>query len=310
MLKACLSASKNWIVTFTVLVLSVLSSIAWAQQASVICDSPVATASASGGTTTITVDCAINAPDSRGSYRITASANNFMAPSAVYLNRGLRFLTATLQPSVTSPDNSVTSISGTSSGFTADLSNSTLPRNLRFQYSVTTNASTPAGTYTSLLSPVYYRYRICNTPSCNNEVSSGNATTFLRVAVAASPTTVSCSSEPATAPPGGGTFSLNVLCMVSGTGPEQLSPSSQNVFSPSTITLTGNNANINATLQPLVTSPDSSVTGISGTAGGGFTGTVSALPAKIQVQYRGTTTETTRAGTYTSSPVVFVWSAI
>ncbi len=312
--------SKAWTLAVMVLGLALLGfglggfgAEAYADQdVSVICDSPTANASASGGTTNVVVNCTINAPDATSAYTITGSASNFMAPSTIYLSRGLSFLTANLLPVVTSPDNSVNSISGTSSGFTGRLSNSSLPKNLRFQYSVTTTSNTPAGTYASLLNltPAYYRYRICTTPSCSQDSFSGTSTAYLRVNVSATPTTVSCSSEPGTAPAGGGTFNLNVLCLVSGTSPDQLSPSSQNIFSPTSITLTGNNNNINATLQPVVTSPDSSVTAISGTAGGGFTGTISALPAKIQVQYRGTTTVTTRAGTYTSTPVVFVWSAI
>lgn len=282
------------------------------QNASVVCDSPTATAPLTGGTTILKVNCAINAPDANNSYRVTGSANNFMAPSAIYLNQGLKFLTATLLPTVTSPDNSVTSISGTSSGFTARLSSSSLPKNLQFQYSVTTTANTPAGTYSSLLNltPAYYRYQICTNASCSQQVFSGTASAYLQLSVAATPTSVSCTSQPGTAQAGGGPFDLNVTCVISGTSPNRLSPSSQNVFSPSTITLTGNNSSINATLQPIVSSPDSSVTSISGTASGGFTGTINTLPAKIQVQYQGATTEMTPAGTYTSTPVVLVWSAI
>lgn len=279
-------------------------------EVSVACDSPTVSSPADGGTVTVNVNCMINAPDAGSSYRITDSNNNFMAPGTIYLSRGLRFLTATLQSTVLSPDNTVTSISGTSSGFTAGLSSSPTPKTLRFQYAVSTPSSIPGGTYISLLNPAYYRFRICPTPACNRDVAMGTAATNLSVNITSAPVSVSCSSAPANAVPGGGTFALDVVCSVAGGGPEKLSPATQNVFSPGTINFSNGSANLTATLQPTVSSPDSSASGFSGTAGGGFTANINALPAKIHVQYRGNTTVTTPAGTYTSSPVVFTWSTL
>ncbi|WP_373533032.1 hypothetical protein [Vampirovibrio sp.] len=277
---------------------------------SVGCNSPMVSAPAGGGTVTVNVDCLINAPNAGPSYRITAADNNFMAPRTIYLSRGLNFLTATLQPAVLSPDNTVTSISGTSSGFTAGLSSSPTPKTIRFQYSVTTTSATPTGNYLSLLNPAYYRFRICRTPACNKNVSTGTAPASLNVRVISSPVSVSCSSAPVNAVPGGGTFALDVLCTIAGGNPDKFFPVTQNVFSPAVITLSNGTANLNANLQPTVSSPDSSVSGISGTAGGGFSANINAMPAKIQVKYQGSTTVNSPAGTYTSPPVSFTWSTL
>ncbi len=277
--------------------------------ASVACASPTVSV-APGSTGTITVNCLIDAPDADSNYQITGSTNNFMAPATVYLSKGLSFLTARLQAPVTSPDGTVTSISGTSSGFTARLSSSSAPKNLSFQYSVTTSSATPAGTYNAFLTPAYYRYRICTNPACNQQVFSGTATTSMSVSVASSPVSVSCASPTVNATAGGGPFSLDVVCTISGGNPGQVSPSNQNVFSPGTITLTNGASNLSATLQSTVTSPDGSVSAISGTAGGGFTASINSTPAKVQVRYSGSTTNNTPAGTYTSAPVTFAWSTI
>lgn len=277
--------------------------------ASVACTSPILSI-APGSTGSIVVNCVINAPDADSSYRITASGNNFMTPSSVSLNRGFSFLSASLQPSVTSPDGTVTSILGTSGGFTARMTSNSAPKNLRFLYSITTNSYTPAGTYNLFLSSPYYRYRICTNPACSQQAFSGTATTSMTVNVTSNPVSVSCASTSVTATPGGGPFNLDVQCTFSGGNPNQASPSNQNIFSPSTITLTSGSDTLSATLQSTVTSPDSSVSNISGTAGGGFTGTINNTPAKVQVRYSGTTTNTTAAGTYTSAPVTFTWSTI
>jgi hypothetical protein len=277
---------------------------------SVACSSAPVTASADGGTVTADVDCTINAPDVTPSYRIIDSSDNFLVPGLVLLNKGLNVITASRQSSVTSPDGTVTSISGTSQGFTGRLSTSGSLQTLRFQYDITTSSTTPAGRYQSTISSPFYKYRICTNPSCSQQSFTGIAPTTLTVDVAGAPISVSCASPSVTATPGGGPFSLTVECTVSGSNASKMSPSSQNMVSPSTINLSSGSSVLTATLQPTVTSPDSSVTGITGTAGGGFSGNITALPAKIQVKYAGSTTNTTPAGTYTSTPVTFAWSTL
>lgn len=280
---------------------------------SVSCTSPTVTASP-GNSIPVYVNCIIDAPNADSGYRITSSSTNLMLPTTTYVSRGLSFLTATLQPTVTSPDNSVTSISGTSSGFTASLSSGSSPKNLRFEYLINTTNYTPTGAYYSSLTSPYYRYRICTTSSCttqnNEQVFNGTASAYLSLNLTSIPVSVTCSSSPVNAVPGGGPFSLDITCTLSGGRADKLSPSTQNSFSPGTITLTNGASSLSATLQPTVTSPDSSVSGISGTAGGGFTGNVNSMPAKIQVQYKGVTTNSTTAGTYTSAPVSFTWSTL
>lgn len=276
----------------------------------VSCTSPTVSAPSGGGTVSAYVNCLIDAPGASSSYRITSSNDNLMLPTTVYLTKGLSSLTATLQPTVISPDNTVSSISGTSSGFTGSLSSGSTPKMLRFEYRITTTASTPSGTYYSLLTPPYYRYRICTTPSCSQQAFSGNAATTLSLNIASAPVSVNCSSAPVNATPGGGPFTLEVTCTLSSGNPDKLSPGTQNLFSPGTVTLSNGTSNLYATLQPTVTSPDSSVTGIAGTAGGGFTGNINTMPAKIQVQYQGVTTNMTTAGSYTSAPVSFTWSTL
>jgi hypothetical protein len=279
----------------------------------VSCSSPAVTAPNGGGTVTANVDCLINAPDANSSYRIRDSEDNFVAPATVILlgGGGVNFLLATRRSTVVSPDGTVSSIAGTSSGFTARVSSSSLPKTIRFQYGISTTAATPPGTYTSTLSSVYYQYRICTNPSCSGQVFTGIAPVSLSVIVPAAPVAVSCDSPAVNATPGGGPFSLNVICTISGGNPSKLFPSLQNAFSPGTTTLSQGTAGLTATLQPTVTSPDGSVTGISGTAGGGFTGNIVSQPAKIQVQYTGTTTVATPPGTYIgNTPVTLTWSTL
>jgi hypothetical protein len=276
----------------------------------VSCTSPTVSAPAGGGTVTANVNCQINAPDAGGSYRLTGTLNNFMTPAVSPLNRGIFILNAIRQAVVTSPDDSVTNISGSASGFTASLANTSATKNIRFQYEITTNSLTPSGQYMSLLLLPSFHYRICTTPSCNKEIFTGLAPAGLTLNVVSTPVSVSCSSQPAEAKAGGGSFSINVSCTTAGGAPNQFSPSSQNIFSPTSITFFGNNNNINATLQSTVTSPDNSVSRISGSAGSGFTGTINSLPATVQVQYQGITTNQTKAGTYTSTPVSYTWSTL
>jgi hypothetical protein len=283
---------------------------AWADTVSVSCSSPTAIATSGGGTVSVDVNCLINAPNVNNSYRITDSSDNFMAPSAVLLNHGLSFLTALRQSTVNSPDGTVNSISGTSAGFTARLSPIDALHTLRFQYEVTTSRYTPSGHYSANLGLAYYHYRICTNTYCYGEVSTGTAPVSLAVDVGATPVTVSCTSPTVNALPGGGPFTLTVTCTASGGEPDKFSPAQQNVISPGTVTLSNGAATLTATLQPTVISPDSSLTNITGTASGGFTGTVSAWPATMQVQYKGVTIGTTPAGTYTSTPVTFAWSTL
>jgi len=277
---------------------------------SVTCTSPATTAPVGGGAFLVDVNCLINAPDAGSSYRITDSVNNMMFPAMTTLTQHSNILTATRQPQVTSPDGSVTSIAGTSSGFTAQPTTSSSPKTLRFQYLVTTTGYTPAGTYTSLLNPPAYRYQICTTPSCSQQSFSGIAIAPLSITIPSAPITVSCASSPVNAAPGGGTFDLDIVFTVSGGNPASFSPSGQNTFSPATITLSNGSTNLTATLQSTVTSPDGSVSDLAGTASGGFTGNINTLPAKVQARYTGTTLNTTPAGTYTSAPVLFTWSTI
>jgi len=276
----------------------------------VSCTSPPATAPVDGGTVLVDVNCLIDAPNASSNYRITGSADNLMTPNTTFLNKNLSVLSATRQPNVNSPDGSVTSISGTSNGFTAQLTTSSSPKTLRFQYQVTTTNHTPAGTYTSLLNPPAYRYQICTTPSCSQQSFSGIAIAPLSITIPSAPVTVNCASSPINAAPGGGTFDLDIVCTVSGGNPASFSPSGQNTFSPATVTLSNGSTNLTATLQSAVTSPDGSVSGLVGTASEGFTGNINTIPAKVQARYTGTTLNTTPAGTYTSAPVLFTWSTI
>lgn len=304
---------RTLLLPFILGLLLLIPGFCWADNddVAVSCTSPTVSAPSEGGTVSAYVNCLIDAPGAiSGSYRITSSSSNMMLPTTVYLNKGLSFLQATLQPTVISPDNTVSSISGTSSGFSGTLSSGSTPKMLRFEYKITTRESTPGGMYYSLLTPPYYKYRICTTPSCNKESYNGNASAYLSLNISTAPVSVSCGSEPVQAVPGGGPFSLDITCTLSGGNPDKMSPGTQNMFSPGTVTLTNGTSNLTATLQPGVTSPDSSVTGISGTAGGGFSGNINSMPAKIQIRYQGTTTNSTTAGTYTSAPVSFTWSTL
>lgn len=286
-----------------------ISGTVWADNLSVFCSSPKVSAPVGGGTFIANVNCVINAPDVASPYRITGSADNFLLPALMVLNRGLSVLTATRLPTVSSPDNTINSILGTSSGFEARLSKTESLQTLRFQYTLTTTSSTPAGNYVSL-TPAQYKYQICTTPSCNQQVFSGVAPVSLAVEVVSAPVTVSCASPSVEATPGGGPFTLTVLCSATGGNPGKFSPTSQNIFSPGTVTLSNGANNLTTTLQNTVVSLDSSVTGLTGTPGSGFTGNITGMPANIQIQYRGTTTNATPAGTYTSNPLAFTWSTL
>lgn len=278
--------------------------------ASFFCYSPSINIPGGGGTATANVTCGIYTSGSGSNYHLMNSNDNFLTPASLVLVNGTHQLSVIRQTSVVSPDNTVTSIAGTSSGFTGDLLNTTSLKTLQFQYAITTTAQTAPGLYSSYASTSYYQYRICSSESCEQHVFTGTAPVSLSVNVQSSPVTVSCASPAVNATPGGGSFTLDVTCTLSGNSAKQFSPSNQNLFSPSTITLTNGKSTLAATLQPTVTSPDSSVSALSGTASGGFTGTINSLPAKIKVQYQGNTTLRTTAGAYTSAPVTFTWSTI
>jgi hypothetical protein len=295
----------GWLLCLLLLVTPVFAQT----EPSVFCNSPQVSVTA-GSTGTAYVNCGIYSPESGRNYRLLNSSNNLLSPAALLLQSGSNQLNAIRQSSVISPDNTVSSIAGTAAGFTATLLNVSAQKNLQFQYNIATTAQTASGLYSSFATASYFQYRICSSASCSQQVYTGTAPFMVSLNVQGSPLTVSCNSPAVNATAGGGTFTLNVTCTISGGGSRQFSPASQNLFSPSAITLTQGGKTISATLQPLVTSPDSSVTGISGTASGGFMGTANALPAKVMVQYQGTTTGTTQAGAYTSSPVTFTWSTI
>jgi trimeric autotransporter adhesin len=113
---------------------------------------------------------------------------------------------------------------------------------------------------------------------------------------------VTCSSATVTAPSGGGTSNLYVDCVVTGVAVgNTISPSSQNRVSPTSVTLTSGVNTLTASRQTTVTSPDATVTGITGTAGGGFSGTIQSTTARLRFQYNVTTLSTTPAGTYNSA---------
>jgi hypothetical protein len=217
---------------------------------------------------------------------------------------GSNNLTATRQATVTSPDGTATINSGNAGGFTATFNATTA--NIRFTYRVTTVAGTKSGTYSTTANAISFAWRIAT--STNIQQGTGTASTTLNLAVPAL-TSVSCTSGSVNATAGGGSFTLNVDCTLT-TNATQISPSGGNVFSPSSVTLTNGADTLTGTLQSTVTSPDSTVTSISGTASGGFTGNIVSSPAKVRVQYTGTSTSTSKAGTYTVTPVTYSWSTI
>lgn len=119
-------------------------------------------------------------------------------------------------------------------------------------------------------------------------------------------TVVSCTSPSVTASPGVNT--LTVTCSVSG-NPNNLASGTTNAFGPSNVTLNGSGKEtLAANLQSSITSPDGSVNSISGTSSG-FSGSIKALPAKVEATYNVNTTATTKSGTYTGT-TTYTWSTI
>ena len=268
----------------------------------VTCTAPTVTAPSGGGTATINVNCTATGITSGWKFR--ANANNLVTPSSTTLTSGSNTRTATRQSGVTSPDSTFTLLGGNAAGFNGTFSSTTA--NVRFTYNVTTLSTTKSGTYSSTANAVTFTWRIQN--AANVTQASGTSSTTLNLIVPAL-TSVSCTSGSVNATAGGGSFTLNVDCTLT-TNATQISPSGGNVFSPTSVTLTNGAATLTGNLQSSVTSPDSTVTSISGTATGGFTGNIVSSPAKIRVQYSGTSTSTSKAGTYTVTPVTYSWSTI
>lgn len=140
-------------------------------------------------------------------------------------------------------------------------------------------------------------------PQAQADSGSSSATMTLVVPVQ---TVVSCASPSVTAATGSNT--MTVTCTLSG-NPNSLASGTSNTFGPSSSTLSdGNGHNLTASLQSSVTSPDGSLTSISGTSAG-FSGSIQSLPAKVQATYSVNTTSTTKSGTYTGV-TTYTWSTI
>ena len=134
---------------------------------------------------------------------------------------------------------------------------------------------------------------------------SGSASTNMTLVVPVQ-TVVSCSSPSVTATPG--TNTLTVLCTISG-NPNSLASGTANAFGPGSVTLgNGSGGSLTAILQSGVTSPDTSITTITGTSAG-FSGAIQTLPAKVQATYNVDTTASTKSGTYTGA-TTYTWSTI
>lgn len=261
------------------------------------CTSPTITLPSGGGIGTANVDCTVS---STGLFSLGPIGGNYVTPTTVSAVSGGNSLSGLLLPGITTPDNSYTAIVGTATGYLGVALFT--PATIRYQYTFTSTGSTPAGTYTTSATPMagYYRTLL-------GESGSGS---FSITVVVPLKTTTSCTSPSVNATGGGGMFTINVDCTLSGNGPLLISPTVQNTFSPATITLTSGSRTLNASLQPTVMSPNGSIIGITGTAGGGFSGTFIGSPATIRIQYSGTTTSTTRSGTYTSPNVTYAWSTL
>jgi hypothetical protein len=152
------------------------------------------------------------------------------------------------------------------------------------------------------LSVIVTAYAIVLTP-VRAESGSSSATMSLNVPVQ---TVVTCASPPVTASPG--TNTLTVTCSLTG-NPNNLTSGTANSFGPSNVNLTnGSGSTLQASLNSSVTSPDGTVSGISG-GSTGFSGTINSLPAKVQASYNVTTTSSTKSGAYTGT-TTYTWSTI
>ena len=115
---------------------------------SVNCASASVTAPAGTQTNTLTVLCTITGNPNN----LASGTTNAFSPATSTMTSGSNTLTATRQPTVISPDASVTAITGTSAGFSGLLGSSvTFSSTWKVQttYTVLTTATTRAGTYTS-----------------------------------------------------------------------------------------------------------------------------------------------------------------
>jgi hypothetical protein len=269
---------------------------AWAAS-SLSCTSPTITLPSGGGTGTANVDCTVSAT---GLFSLGPVGGNYVTPATVSAVSGSNSLNGLLLPGLSTPDNSYTAIVGTSAGFVGVALFT--PATIRYQYTFTSTATTPAGTYSTSGTTMTGAYR-----TLLGESGSSNFVITVNVPLK---TTTSCTSPSVNATGGGGAFTLNVDCTLTGNGPLLISPSVQNTFSPTSITLSNGPRTLNATLQATVTSPNASIIGITGAASTGFSGTFVSSPATIRVQYTGTTTSTTHAGTYTSPTVTYAWSTL
>lgn len=278
------------------------------------CSAPTVTAPTGGGTSTIIVDCTLTGTAGEiaaGRFLRTNNQNRVSTGTpSITLTRTTtpaNTLSAALQTSsVTSPNGSVTAITGTTASFNGSIQSN--PATVRFQYTVTTIPTTLSGTYQSGATAFRYTWRVKNSAGTTlaNGVTGG---TRLILSVPSVPTSVTCTSPSVNAPAGGGSFTLNVDCVLSGSQ-GTIRPSAGNKFSPTSLTLTNGASTLNATLQSTVTSPNSTVGSITGTASGGFTGTVTSFPATVRAQYTGTTTSTTKSGTYTSGTITYTWATL
>lgn len=133
---------------------------------------------------------------------------------------------------------------------------------------------------------------------------SGTASATLTLVVPVQ-TVVSCASPSVTAAVGVNT--MTVTCSITG-NPNNLASGTANSFGPGSVTLTSGSNTLTAALQNSVSSPDSTVTSISGNSAG-FSGTIGSLPAKVQATYDVTTTAATKSGSYTGT-TTYTWSTI
>jgi len=257
-----------------------------------------------GSTTTVNLDCTFTGATA-GSLLgpISGTSRNRLRASAI---SNFTYFTATFDPTVTSPDGTVTGIVGTATGgFTGTIQAPTAT--VRFTYTLT--AAVGVLPVYSVYSPGLFPYA-WRVQDASNTVTlgSGLASTTHIWNITPIPASVSCSSSAGSAPPGGGTVTLNVDCVMTG-GTGEIYPSESNAFTPATIVFSNGSNTLTGTLQPDITSPNSTVGPIDGTASG-FQGTASYSPLTIRAQYKATTVSTTPAGIYTSPPVTFTWSTL
>lgn len=140
-----------------------------------------------------------------------------------------------------------------------------------------------------------------------NAAGTGSATTTGSVTVPVA-TLVTCNSTPVTVPPGTQTSTLVVICALSG-NPNNLAASTNSFTYPATVTNGGHSLTV--TPVSAVTSPDGSITGITGDYNG-FNGTLQSGTGnmwRIQSTCTINTTAVTPSGTYTGT-VTYNWSTI